>query len=69
MQNSAFLYITVFHLITDFQTMCFANPTHLMKRCEFLPSSIETVEINGPHRLQAANKYEIENMRENSVLI
>jgi len=58
LQNSAFLYITLFHLIADIQTMCFANPTHLMTRYEFPPSSIETVKINGPHRLQAADKCE-----------
>jgi len=39
--------------------MCFPNPAHLMKRFKFPPSSNETAEINGPHRLQAANKYEI----------
>jgi len=58
-QNSAFLHIIVLHLIKDFQTMCFPNPAHLMKRFKFPPSSNETAEINGPHRLQAANKYEI----------
>lgn len=69
MQNSAFLYIILLHLITDFQTMCSANSAYLVKRSEFLLSSIETVVINGSHWLQAVNKYEIQNMSENPVLL